>query len=91
MPGLVTSLRFNLNREARSFHAFEMGKIFRMNGDIATEHNHLAAVSYGPYAISAIGEQSVAAGFFTMKGILETYFDAIGISPRVDIQGNRRG
>ena len=79
MPGLVTSLRFNLNREARSFHAFEMGKVFRMNDDIASEHNHLAAVSYGPYAISAIGDQSVAAGFFTMKGILETYFDAIGI------------
>ncbi len=83
MPGLVTSLRFNLNREARAFHAFEIGKIFRMDGDIATEHNHLAAVSYGPYALSAVGEHSVAAGFFTMKGILETCFDAIGISQRV--------
>jgi phenylalanyl-tRNA synthetase beta chain len=83
MPGLVGSLRFNLNREARAFHAFEMGKVFRMNGDIASEHNHLAAVSYGPYALSAVGEQSVAAGFFSIKGILETWFDAIGISPRV--------
>ena len=83
MPGLVTSLRFNLNREARAFHAFEIGKTFRMDGDIAAEHNHLAAVSYGPYALSAIGENSVAAGFFSIKGILETYFDAIGISPRV--------
>ncbi|MGA9721118.1 MAG: phenylalanine--tRNA ligase subunit beta, partial [Candidatus Binatus sp.] len=83
MPGLVASLRFNLNREARAFHAFEMGKVFRMDGDIATEHQHLAAVSYGPYALSAIGERSVAAGFFSIKGILETYFDAIGISTRV--------
>ncbi len=83
MPGLVTSLRFNLNREARAFHAFEIGKTFRMNGDIAAEQLHIAAVSYGPYALSAIGEHSVAAGFFTIKGILETYFDAIGISPRV--------
>ena len=83
MPGLVTSLRFNLNREARAFHAFEIGKTFRMDGDIATEQNHLAAVSYGPYAVSASWRASVAAGFFTMKGILETYFDAIGISPRV--------
>ena len=41
-----------------------MGKVFRMNGDIATEHLHLAAVSYGAYAVSAIGEDSVAAGFF---------------------------
>jgi phenylalanyl-tRNA synthetase beta chain len=83
MPGIVTSLRFNLNREARAFHAFEIGKTFRMDGDMATEQLHIAAVSYGPYALSAIGDHSVAAGFFTIKGILETYFDAIGISPRV--------
>lgn len=83
MPGLVTSLRFNLNREARAFHAFEMGKTFSMDGDVATERHHLAAVSYGAYALSAIGEQSVTAGFFSIKGILETYLEAIGISPRV--------
>ncbi len=83
MPGLVASLRFNLNREARAFHAFEIGKTFCMHGDAATEHDHLAAVSYGTYAVSAIGEQSVAAGFFSIKGILETYLEAIGISPRV--------
>jgi len=83
MPGLVTSLRFNLNREARAFHAFEIGKTFRMHGDVATERHHLAAVSYGAYALSAIGEHSVTAGFFSIKGILETYLEAIGISPRV--------
>ncbi len=83
MPGLITSLRFNLNREARAFHAFEIGKIFRMDGDLASEHLHLSAVSYGPYAVSAIGEHSVTAGFFSIKGILETYFDAIGIASRV--------
>jgi phenylalanyl-tRNA synthetase beta chain len=83
MPGLVTSLRFNLNREARAFHAFEIGKTFRMDGDLAAEQNHLAAISYGPYAISAIGEPGIMAGFFTMKGMLETYFEAIGVSPRV--------
>lgn len=83
MPGLVTSLRFNLNREARAFHAFEIGKTFRMDGDLAAERNHLAAVSYGPYAISAIGEPGIVAGFFTMKGMLETYFEAIGVSDRI--------
>ncbi|MGA7618469.1 phenylalanine--tRNA ligase subunit beta [Candidatus Binatus sp.] len=83
MPGLIASLRFNLNREARAFHAFEMGKTFRMDGDVATEHHHLAAVSYGAFALSAIGEHSVMAGFFSIKGILETYLEAIGILPRV--------
>jgi phenylalanyl-tRNA synthetase beta chain len=86
MPGLVTSLRFNLNREARAFHAFEIGKTFRLDGDLAAEQNHVAAVSYGPYTISAIGESAVVAGFFSMKGIIETYFDAIGISDRVSFK-----
>jgi phenylalanyl-tRNA synthetase beta chain len=86
VPGLVASLRFNLNREAHAFHAFELGKTFSMNGDLATEQSHFAGVSYGPYAISAIGDQSVIAGFFTIKGILETYFDAIGISERVSFK-----
>jgi phenylalanyl-tRNA synthetase beta chain len=83
LSGLVTALRFNLNREASAFHAFEIGKTFSMNCDVATEHHHLAALSYGTYALSAIGEHGVKAGFFSMKGILETYLDAIGIAARV--------
>ncbi len=83
LSGLVTALRFNLNREASAFHGFEIGKTFSMNGDVATEHHHLAALSYGTYALSAIGEHGVKAGFFSMKGILETYLDAIGIAARV--------
>jgi phenylalanyl-tRNA synthetase beta chain len=86
IPGLVASLRFNLNREARAFHAFEIAKTFRMDGDLATEQLHLGGVSYGQYAISAIGDPSITAGFFSMKGILETYFDAIGISERVSFK-----
>jgi phenylalanyl-tRNA synthetase beta chain len=83
LSGLVIALRFNLNREASSFHAFEIGKTFSMNGDIAEEHSHIAALSYGTYALSEIGEHGVKAGFFSMKGILETYLDAIGIAARV--------
>src|SRR5258708_15514372 len=83
LSGLITALRFNLNREASSFHAFEIGKTFSMHGDLAIEHYHLGAVRYGNYALSAIGEHGVKAGFFSMKGILETYLDAIGISARI--------
>jgi phenylalanyl-tRNA synthetase beta chain len=83
LGGLVTSLRFNLNREATSFHAFEIGKTFAMHGDVATEHSRLAAASYGTYAASGVGEPGVKAGFFTIKGILEAYFGAIGVAARV--------
>jgi phenylalanyl-tRNA synthetase beta chain len=78
IPGLVAALRFNLNREAQSFHAFEIGKVFSRDGDLPGERTCLAAISYGAYALAAIGEELVKAGFFTIKGILETFFEASG-------------
>ncbi|HUO06533.1 MAG TPA: phenylalanine--tRNA ligase subunit beta [Candidatus Binataceae bacterium] len=82
MAGLIGSLRFNLNREAASVHLFEIGKTFAMDGDLPAEAIRIAAVSYGTYALSAIGEPGVKAGFFQMKGIVETYLDAIGAGGR---------
>ncbi len=86
VPGLVTALRFNLNREASAFHAFEIAKTFSMHGDVATEHLRLGAVSYGNFALAAMGEPGIKAGFFSMKGILETYLEAIGIATRVSFR-----
>jgi phenylalanyl-tRNA synthetase beta chain len=80
-----------LNREASSFHAFEIGKTFSMNGDLAAEHYHLGAVSYGNYALSAIGEPGVKAGFFSIKGILETYLDALEIAARIAFRPIHQG
>jgi phenylalanyl-tRNA synthetase beta chain len=78
IPGLVNALRFNLNREAAAFHAFELGNVYRMRGDRAEERLHLAGVSYGTFALAGIGQKGIAASFTTMKGVLEAYFDALG-------------
>ncbi|MGO9454163.1 MAG: phenylalanine--tRNA ligase subunit beta [Candidatus Binataceae bacterium] len=83
MPGLVASLQFNLNRQAAAFHAFEIGKIFLMEAAVATERLVLAALSHGAYLIPAIGEAGIAAGFFSMKGILESWFDAMDLRDRI--------
>ena len=83
MPGLTAALRFNLNREAQSFHAFEIGKVFGRDGDFSTERTCLAALSYGPYTQAAIGEHPVGAGFFSIKGILESLFDSCGAAAGV--------
>ena len=37
LPGLLAALRFNLNREAGAFHAFEIGKVFAMRDGIPGE------------------------------------------------------
>ena len=83
MPGLVTALRFNLNREAQSFHAFEIDKVFSRDGDFPAERTCLAGLSYGPYALAAIGEAPVKAGFYSIKGILEALFDSCGATSDV--------
>src|SRR5208282_4849378 len=83
MPGLVASLQFNLNRQAAAFHAFEIGKVFLMGAGGATERLVLAALTHGAYLIPAIGEAGIAAGFFSMKGILESWFDAMDLRDRI--------
>jgi phenylalanyl-tRNA synthetase beta chain len=83
MPGLVAALRFNLNREAQAFHAFEIGKNFTRDGDFSSERTCLAAVSYGPYSLSAVGQSPAVAGFYSVKGVLETLLDSCGASVNI--------
>ncbi len=79
LPGLLNALRFNLNREATAFHAFEIGKVFTTVEGIPREQRRLAAISYGDYAMGGVDHPAVKAGFFTAKGILETCFRGLAI------------
>jgi phenylalanyl-tRNA synthetase beta chain len=83
LPGLIAALRFNLNREADSFHNFEIGKVFQREGDFPVERTELAGVSYGPYALASIGAEPVRAGFYSIKGVLEALFESCGASQDV--------
>jgi phenylalanyl-tRNA synthetase beta chain len=86
LPGLLASLRFNLNRETTAFHAFEIGKVFGMRDGIAGEGERISAVSYGDYAMGAVGQPAIKAGFWTVKGIVEAYFRSFGIPPTVEFE-----
>lgn len=91
VPGLLTALRFNLNREATALHAFEIGKVFTKHGNMAREDQRIAMLSYGAYARAAVGENPLKAGFFTLKGVLEDYFETLGISGRVKFEAHAGG
>ncbi len=86
IPGLLSALRFNLNRQAAAFHAFEIGKVFVMHGGEASEHELLAAISYGDFALGAVGQPATTASFWTLKGILEQWFVALGMAARVEFE-----
>jgi len=86
VPGLLAALSFNLNRQATAFHAFEIAKVFARVEGAVSERYHLGALSYGEYALAEIGRPGIKAGFFTMKGVAETYLDALGLTERVRFQ-----
>jgi phenylalanyl-tRNA synthetase beta chain len=86
-PGLLGALRFNLNREAAAFHAFEIGKVFALRDGSPVEHERLAALSYGDYALGAVGQPAVAASFWTLKGVLEQWFVALDVAAQVEFVG----
>ena len=86
LPGLLAALRFNLNREAGAFHAFELGKVFSMRDGAPGETERVAAVSYGDYAMGAVGQPAIKAGFWTIKGIVEAYFRAFGIPQTAEFE-----
>jgi phenylalanyl-tRNA synthetase beta chain len=83
LPGLLGALRFNLNRQATAFHGFEIGKVFALEAGAPGEHQRLAALSYGEYAMGTVGQPPVMAGFWTLKGVLEQWLSALGLSARV--------
>ena len=88
IPGLLAALRFNLNREARTFHMFETGKAFGVRAGVAGEAERVAAVSYGDFAMGAVGQPAVAASFGTLKGVLETTFRTLRAGGKIDFERN---
>lgn len=78
VPGLLGALRFNLNRQASAFHAFEIGRTYVLREGIVAEGERIAAVSYGDYVLGGVGQPSIAADFATAKGIIENYLESIG-------------
>jgi phenylalanyl-tRNA synthetase beta chain len=83
VPALLEVLRFNLNRQAPDFHAFEIAKVYSLEGGAPAERFALAALSYGDYALAEIGKPAVKASFFTMKGVLEALLGALGLGERI--------
>lgn len=86
LPGLLGALRFNLNRQASAFHAFEIGKVFAVREGVPNESQRMAALSYGEFAMGTVGKPAVMASFGTLKGVLEQWFEAVGIDARLSFE-----
>jgi len=91
VPSQLEALRFNLNRQAADFHAFEIAKVYSREDGAVAERYALAALSYGDYVQGELGKPAIRASFFTMKGVLEALLGALGLSSRISYQPPKEG
>ena len=83
LPGLLNSLRHNLNHGIRDVRLFEIGRVFAMSsgGELPTERLSLALVATGGANEANKAQAEREIDFFDVKGALETAVDWMSLSP----------
>jgi len=71
LPGLVETLKTNVNRKAPRVRVFELGRAFRRAGAGYDQPMRLGGLAYGPADPEQWGEAARDVDFFDVKGDLE--------------------
>ena len=74
-PGLLTALRYNLNRQQERVRLFETGKVFSRNGEIR-QSPVIGGLSYGKVAPEQWDNPYGSGNFFDIKADTEALFTA---------------
>ncbi len=72
LPGLIETLRINVNRKLPRARIFELGRIFRREGAGFAQPLRVGGLAYGPADPEQWGEATRGVDFFDVKGDLET-------------------
>lgn len=83
IPGLLSSLRHNLNHGRRDIRLCEIGRVFASlgRGELPTEQEALALLATGGALEEARAQATRDVDFYDLKGALEAAADALGIGP----------
>jgi phenylalanyl-tRNA synthetase beta chain len=83
LPGLLTSVRHNLNHGIRDVRLFEIGRVFASSsdGDLPQERQALAMIAIGGAIEEGRAQAEREFDFFDLKGALETAVDWINLKP----------
>jgi phenylalanyl-tRNA synthetase beta chain len=83
VPGLLGSLRHNLNHGIRDVRLFEIGRVFgpAQSGELPLEILSLALVATGGAIEANKAQAERELDFFDVKGALETAVDWMGLNP----------
>lgn len=88
LPGLLDSVRFNLNHQRRDLKLFEIGKAFASNsgeGGLPTERELLTLAITGGETYQKYLEPARPLDFYDAKGALEAALEAVGF-PSVEFR-----
>ena len=83
LPGLLTSLRHNLNHGIRDVRLFEIGRVFGeiSPNELPQEHLNFALVATGGALEANKAQAERDIDFFDVKGALETAVDWMSLTP----------
>lgn len=88
LPGLLDSVRFNLNHQRRDLKLFELGKVFAAESGetgLPVERETLALALTGGEVFQKHVEPSRSLDFYDAKGALEAALEAVGF-PTVEFR-----
>jgi phenylalanyl-tRNA synthetase beta chain len=83
LPGLIESLRNNLNHGTRDVRLFEIGRVFGVSkaGELPLERDALALIATGGLTEEGRAQASQEIDFYELKGALEAALDGMKLGP----------
>ena len=89
LPGLVESVRHNLNHGTRDVSLYEIGRVFvgsateNQNTELPNERDTLALIAHGGAVEEGHAQATREIDFYDLKGALEAAIDATNLGPIV--------
>lgn len=85
MPSMLECVSYNQNRKAGNINLFEISNVYEKN----LVQNRLSIAISGELQSSKLHKVSIKSDFYTLKGMIETYLEKLGIvGSRISIRPN---
>ncbi len=90
LASLLENATYNVARKNSDIQFYEIGKIFLPNAGevLPTESEQVAGILTGNIIEKDWQQEAVQVDFYHVKGILEAYFEAIGVSNAIRFEAN---
>lgn len=90
LASLLENATYNVARKNSDIQFYEIGKIFLPNEgeSLPTESEQVAGILTGNIIEKDWQQEAVQVDFYHVKGILEAYFEAIGVSSTIRYEAN---